>query len=386
MGNCQSNAEDKAAIERSKEIDNELRSELKSSGPLIKLLLLGSGDSGKSTVLKQFRLVYGTGFTDQDRALFKPIIIENTLNAAKALISAMETLEIPFGFDATPLLEMASGEDDPEAAQDQHQGQHNTTTTTNGENTGQENETQSMGARPISTVADIPPPETDTPVDGFGEQKRAAVQILSDTPKLFGESDAIPDNLVGALLEFWKDPGVQYCFLRSNEFQLIDSCSYFMQETERIFAKNFKPTDLDILTARVITTSVIEQRFVIEGVTFKIFDVGGQRSERKKWAPYFDDVVAIIFISAISCYDQIDLFKVKLKNMPISQFFPDYNGPNTFKPTSEFFARKFVALNKNQKKKIYVHFTWATDTEQIKTVLKAVKSIIIKINLESAGI
>ena len=53
-----------------------------------------------------------------------------------------------------------------------------------------------------------------------------------------------------------------------------------------------------------MTTSIVETKFKVEGVILKIFDVGGQRSERKKWAPYFDDVSAIIFLSAISSYDQ----------------------------------------------------------------------------------
>jgi hypothetical protein len=38
---------------------------------------------------------------------------------------------------------------------------------------------------------------------------------------------------------------------------------------------------------------------------FRIFDVGGQRSERKKWIHCFEDVHAIIFIIAISEFDQV---------------------------------------------------------------------------------
>lgn len=39
--------------------------------------------------------------------------------------------------------------------------------------------------------------------------------------------------------------------------------------------------------------------------THSIFDVGGQRNERKKWIHCFDDVTAVIFVAAISEYDQV---------------------------------------------------------------------------------
>ena len=43
----------------------------------------------------------------------------------------------------------------------------------------------------------------------------------------------------------------------------------------------------------------------IDGVRFEIFDVGGQRNERRKWIHAFDDVTSLIFVAAISEYDQV---------------------------------------------------------------------------------
>lgn len=77
-----------------------------------------------------------------------------------------------------------------------------------------------------------------------------------------------------------------------------------MDDARRLCEKNYKPTDQDILRARVMTTTITENKFPIQNKTFRVFDVGGQRSERKKWAPYFDDCNAIIFVAAISAYDQ----------------------------------------------------------------------------------
>lgn len=68
---------------------------------------------------------------------------------------------------------------------------------------------------------------------------------------------------------------------------------------------NYVPTDQDVLRSRVKTTGITETTFVIGDLTYRMFDVGGQRSERKKWIHCFENVTAIIFLVAISEYDQV---------------------------------------------------------------------------------
>ena len=67
----------------------------------------------------------------------------------------------------------------------------------------------------------------------------------------------------------------------------------------------YVPSDDDILRARNKTTGVIEREFSLKGHNFRVFDVGGQRSERKKWIHCFDNVTAILFVVGISAYDQV---------------------------------------------------------------------------------
>lgn len=68
---------------------------------------------------------------------------------------------------------------------------------------------------------------------------------------------------------------------------------------------NYVPTDQDVLRSRVKTTGITETTFVIGELTYRMFDVGGQRSERKKWIHCFENVTTIIFLVAISEYDQV---------------------------------------------------------------------------------
>ena len=65
------------------------------------------------------------------------------------------------------------------------------------------------------------------------------------------------------------------------------------------------PTEQDVLRARVRTTGIVQQNFQIKDKKYTMFDVGGQRNERRKWIHCFDNVTAVIFVTAISEYDQV---------------------------------------------------------------------------------
>ena len=68
---------------------------------------------------------------------------------------------------------------------------------------------------------------------------------------------------------------------------------------------NYLPTDQDILRSRVKTTGITETMFRVGELTYRLFDVGGQRSERKKWIHCFENVTALVFLVSLSEYDQM---------------------------------------------------------------------------------
>lgn len=60
-----------------------------------------------------------------------------------------------------------------------------------------------------------------------------------------------------------------------------------------------------MLRSRVRTSGIVEELYNIGGVDFAIYDVGGQRNERKKWIHCFDSVQAVVFVASLSEYDQV---------------------------------------------------------------------------------
>ena len=173
------------------------------------------------------------------------------------------------------------------------------------------------------------------------------------------------------------------------------------------------------------TTGIIETTFRYRDLIYRMFDVGGQRSERRKWIQCFDDVTAVIFVMALSGYDmklfedqetnrvdesltlfdaicnnkffidtamilflnKTDLFSQKIARVPLKNYFPDYDGPaNDAASAKRFIMGKFKKVSKRPEKQIYEHFTCATNTDNIRHVFDAVSDIIIENNLRSSGL
>jgi len=189
-------------------------------------------------------------------------------------------------------------------------------------------------------------------------------------------------------------------------------------------SKDFLPTDQDILRTRLRTTGISETIFELGNLTYKMVDVGGQRSERKKWIHVFDNVQVVLFLVAISGYDhvlvedrngnqmhealmlfesisnskyfdrsalilflnKIDLFREKIAGgmSPICKVFPDYIGaPTDIEAGMDFFASKFRNLVRQPKKEVYVHYTNATDTNLLKITMASVQDMIVQRNLNA---
>uniref|UniRef100_A0A3B4UVM0 Guanine nucleotide binding protein (G protein), alpha inhibiting activity polypeptide 1 n=1 Tax=Seriola dumerili TaxID=41447 RepID=A0A3B4UVM0_SERDU len=346
---CTLSTDDKAAQERSKMIDRNLRDDGEKAAREVKLLLLGAGESGKSTIVKQMKIIHEAGYSEEECKQYKAVVYSNTIQSIIAIIRAMGRLKIDFA--------------DPARADD---------------------------ARQLFVLA-------GSAEEGF----------------MTGE-------LAGVIQRLWKDGGVQACFSRSREYQLNDSASLSL-----FFVPGVNPYLSDVLRTRVKTTGIVETHFTFKDLHFKMFDVGGQRSERKKWIHCFEGVTAIIFCVALSDYDLVlaedeemnrmhesmklfdsicnnkwftdtsiilflnkkDLFEEKIKKSPLTICYPEYAGSNTYEEAAAYIQCQFEDLNKRKDtKEIYTHFTCATDTKNVQFVFDAVTDVIIKNNLKDCGL
>ncbi|KAM8964118.1 guanine nucleotide-binding protein subunit alpha-14 [Lycaon pictus] len=347
-GCCCLSAEEKESQRISAEIERQLRRDKKDARREFKLLLLGTGESGKSTFIKQMRIIHGSGYSDEDRKGFTKLVYQNIFTAMQAMIRAMDTLRIQYVCEQ------------------------------NKEN-----------AQLIREV------EVDKVVALSGEQ-------------------------VEAIKQLWRDPGIQECYDRRREYQLSDSAKYYLTDIDRIAMPSFVPTQQDVLRVRVPTTGIIEYPFDLENIIFRMVDVGGQRSERRKWIHCFESVTSIIFLVALSEYDQVlaecdnenrmeeskalfktiitypwflnssvilflnkkDLLEEKIMYSHLISYFPEYTGPKQdVKAARDFILKLYQDQNPDKEKVIYSHFTCATDTENIRFVFAAVKDTILQLNL-----
>jgi len=347
-------AEERASRARSKQIEKNLKEDGIQAAKDIKLLLLGAGESGKSTIVKQMKIIHESGFTVEDFKQYRPVVYSNTIQSLVAILRAMPNLGIAFA----------------------------------------------------------------------DEDREGDAKMVMDVVSRMEDTEPFAEELLAGMKRLWVDKGVQECFSRSNEYQLNDSAKYFLDDLDRLGAKEYQPTEQDILRTRVKTTGIVEVHFSFKNLNFKLFDVGGQRSERKKWIHCFEDVTAIIFCVAMSEYDQVlhedettnrmqeslklfdsicnnkwfgdtsiilflnkkDLFEEKILRSPLTICFPEYTGAQEYGEAAAYIQAQFEAKNKSTAKEIYCHMTCATDTQNVQFVFDAVTDVIIANNLRGCGL
>jgi len=253
------------------------------------------------------------------------------------------------------------------------------------------------------------------------EETRSHAELLDSIEADVSADEAFRNQRVKeAMKALWSDNGVQKAVAKGHEFALNDNLSFYFQNIDRMFEASWVPNDQDMLHARLRTTGITETLFELKDLTFRMMDVGGQRSERKKWIHCFDGVQCLLFMAALSGYDQclvedqnanqmheafmlfdslvnsewfhdkpiilflnkIDLFREKLPISPISTRFPDYQGKDGDEEAAkQYFANRFKALDRNDSREIYVHFTNATDTNLLQKTMQDVQDIIVQKNI-----
>jgi len=87
-------AEEVELASRSKQIDRQIKSDQRKMQQEVKLLLLGAGESGKSTFLKQMKIIHGVVFEPEHLKEFRKIIYQNMIKGMRVLVDAQRKLDI----------------------------------------------------------------------------------------------------------------------------------------------------------------------------------------------------------------------------------------------------------------------------------------------------
>uniref|UniRef100_A0A914EB18 G protein alpha subunit n=1 Tax=Acrobeloides nanus TaxID=290746 RepID=A0A914EB18_9BILA len=128
------------------------------------------------------------------------------------------------------------------------------------------------------------------------------VKYYMDTHLNYAEYD---EELFQRIKRISKSEFVRKILDRQHEIIILDSAVYFLQHLDRILIPNYKPNEQDMLRARVPTTGITEIEFSYRTYNLRMVDVGGQRTEQRKWIHCFDNVNGILFIAELSGYNQV---------------------------------------------------------------------------------
>mmetsp|Transcript_7786 Transcript_7786/g.8579 ORF Transcript_7786/g.8579 Transcript_7786/m.8579 type:complete len:235 (+) Transcript_7786:48-752(+) len=211
-----------SAVTRSpstKSIDKILKAEKLRRRTEVKMLLLGAGGAGKSTMIKQMKILYCGGFSMTERKKYKLVIRENIRKGLQILVEV----------------------------------------------------TQQNGC--------------------LCEELMESVSKLSGNPKALN---------AGVVKKIWDDSLVHVTW-KNRETLRVDiqeSLRHFVvSRSKEVFSHDYLPTDEDIIYSQLKTTGIVETSFQACEKSFTFVDVGGQKSERRKWLHSFDGVDAILFVA-----------------------------------------------------------------------------------------
>ncbi|KAF8995837.1 heterotrimeric G-protein alpha subunit, GPA3-like protein [Cyathus striatus] len=218
---------------------------------------------------------------------------------------------------------------------------------------------------------------------------------------------------------FLKDPTVVK-ILKSDwaRYRLNTSKQYFLDQTSRFKDPSFLPSDDDIIHANHRTTGIWETDLKMRNLHIRVYDVGGTRSERKKWIHRFESITSVIFCAALDDYykvisedndinrmeesillfyaihnsrwfvgkptilllNKFDAFKEILRKIPLQD--PEYHGGGDVSKAVGFILQRYRKCVGSIQKPIYPHLLQATDRRNIRQVFRTVRDEILMTALE----
>lgn len=357
MGCGNSVANDPAAREqrdKNLEIEKEIQRLRKNQGTEVKILLLGTGASGKSTIAKQMKLLFLKGFTPKEASIFTEIIFFNIIKNMKTLVMQADifgnTLKSSNNKAANELKNMTIQLSDVELTKERGAGIASLwvdpaiVATAERANEFQLDDSAPYFFEEIGRIA----------VEDFEPNTKDILYVRAKTTGIV-ETEFIHEGLHFRMV----DVGGQ-----RNERKKWIHC--FQEVTVIIFVVATSEFD-QLLEEDLATNRMLE--------SLKLFsDVINNR--------WFSNTNIILFLN------KKDLFEKKIAKTSIKGCFPDFEGPDhDYKAAMAHVLGQFVQKNRSEdgKRTVYSHETCATDTQNVKVVFGSVADIFLSTHLNSIG-
>eukprot|EP01124_Arcella_intermedia_P002335 TRINITY_DN11268_c0_g1_i2.p1 TRINITY_DN11268_c0_g1~~TRINITY_DN11268_c0_g1_i2.p1 ORF type:complete len:339 (-),score=83.87 TRINITY_DN11268_c0_g1_i2:90-1106(-) len=337
--NCCAKDIDHLMVQKDREINEQLEQSRNKNE--LRILLLGTGESGKTTITKQLKQIHAGGFTEEEKVLFVNVIHKSIVESVNCIFEASEQLERYFPEVRKRFVQLGKGPKDKE---------------------------------------------------------------------LIGEADT--------LTQFLKEEAVKKRVEECLEAGVItDTEKYYLDNAKRILDHAFTLELDDLLRVRIPSIGIKETSFSLGGRDFVLVDVGGQRSERKKWIHCFEhvnvalsefdqtlheDKVTNRMTESLKLFQEVcsskwfvntklvlilnkaDLLKKKLASgRSIKSLWADFSGANEFQPTVDYITQKFLSTKDPFNsvplaERVNVFITCATDTECVKTTFEEIITCVAK--------
>jgi GTPase SAR1 family protein len=359
MGLCPSKEDgegkDDVRINTDKRLSVQLEKDKDKDDEVLKLLLLGPGESGKSTLLKQIIHLHGRGFDDLSRASYKSRIYQAVITSIKTLISQSSSLP--------PHLDCHWGSMSEDSVKYIHELKLDFS------HLGEEL------ARHIKKVWGDP---------GIKNTYAARSRFqLPDECKWFfdrieelGKPGYVP-SYQDILRARQKTTGiVETTFaIKNNVFRISDVGG---QRNER---KKWFHCFEHVITAVIFVAAINEYDQVLyeDGATNRLHETLELFGEicNSRWLA---KSAMILFLN------KSDLFKEKMKTVDMKCCFQDYDGGDDYDEAIDFLKQEFKMRNSNPRRPLYIHVTCATDTENVQFTFNAVKDVIVRSGLKECGL
>jgi len=426
-------------------IDEAIRRERQAAKKkdVVRLLLLGQSESGKSTTLKQFQRLYTPTAFREERHLWRCVIQLNIVRSIRLIVDTISDVHR----NALLSEDESDGDEEFQLSDQLLAIKERLKPLRHIENIlvtklvpPNEAEATNLGTRPdiISSSQSRRDQEIFVrPGKGWhGALLRGArpsrpisagntgMETPDDTQYVLGSCR--PD-----MIALWQNPTVR-AILQRRKIRLEELPGFYLNELDRMTSLKYVPTDDDVLKARLKTVGVCEYKFRLEasagsesGTEWRIIDVGGSRSQRPTWAQFFDAVNAILFLAPISSFDQAlaedrsvnrledsvllwksvcsnkllanvelvlflnkcDLLEAKLESgIRLAKYVRSFGDrSNDLDTATKYFRGKFSAILREHSphpRKFYGFCTSVTDTSTTAGILAIVRDIVVREHLK----